>query len=105
MQYAPTCGNGIHGYRITPILELNEIQNYREKNMYIHCAQGHGRTGLFTALLLLERGIVSNVEDALALLQLKRPKLRINKRQMEFLQMYWQKQQQENSWTIDEKKM
>lgn len=52
---------------------------------YIHCGQGHGRTGLFTALLLATRGEVSTLEEALALLRSKRPKLVVTSKQKEFV--------------------
>lgn len=52
---------------------------------YIHCGQGHGRTGLFAALLLARRGEVSTLEEALALLRRNRPKLSLTSKQNEFV--------------------
>ena len=49
--------------------------------IYIHCAQGHGRTGTFTALLLLLTRRASSVEEALAKLQEARPAVRISSAQ------------------------
>jgi hypothetical protein len=34
--------------------------------LYIHCAQGHGKTGLLAAALLLRRGIAEDAADAVA---------------------------------------
>jgi hypothetical protein len=52
---------------------------------YIHCGQGHGRTGLFTALLLAKQGRVSTPEEALAFLKSKRPKLALTAKQKAFV--------------------
>ena len=52
---------------------------------YIHCGQGHGRTGLFTILLLAKRGMVSTPEEALAFLKSKRPKLALTAKQKAFV--------------------
>jgi hypothetical protein len=55
---------------------------------YIHCAQGHGRSGLFAALLLLKQGQVSTIEEALILLKNKRPKLTLTKAQNVFVRTF-----------------
>lgn len=52
---------------------------------FIHCAQGHGRTGLFTCAYLIEHDIAQNVESALTLLVAARPALRLNREQRLFL--------------------
>jgi protein-tyrosine phosphatase len=51
-------------------------------NLYIHCAEGHGRTGLFAAALLLHRGHCSSPDDAIRFIQSKRPLVRLGKRQL-----------------------
>lgn len=56
-----------------------------EGKLYIHCAQGHGRTGLFTSILLIRRGVVSNLDEALALLKAKRPALALTPEQKQFV--------------------
>lgn len=61
------------------------IEKIGEGNIYIHCAQGHGRTGLFTSILLIDRGVVSNFEEALALLKNKRPALTLTPQQKRFV--------------------
>ncbi|MHB8865285.1 MAG: phosphatase domain-containing protein [Pirellulaceae bacterium] len=50
--------------------------------MFIHCAQGHGRTGLITALLLVAKGDVQNADDALLKVQASRPFVRLNAAQL-----------------------
>lgn len=53
--------------------------------IYIHCAQGHGRTALFAACLLLHRGLVATADEGLALIQSRRPHARLNAVQDWFL--------------------
>ena len=43
------------------------------EHVYIHCAQGHGRTGLVALAVLLERNVVVSIDEGLALLKSKRP--------------------------------
>lgn len=84
------------GYLSLPILDasipgtseqLEQLhQKTQGKSLYIHCAQGHGRTGLLTAYLLVKRGICHTTSDALELLQKTRPKLNINSQQKRFLE-------------------
>ena len=45
---------------------------------YIHCAEGHGRTGIITAALLLRTKKASSVEHAIELVQDARPRARLN---------------------------
>ncbi|MDI1435366.1 protein-tyrosine phosphatase family protein [Polyangium sorediatum] len=47
----------------------------------VHCAQGHGRTASFVALLLCRRGITSTVEEAIALIHDGRPLARMSRSQ------------------------
>jgi len=51
-------------------------------NIYIHCAEGHGRTGLFAAAQLLQRGDFNTPEDALNYVKSKRPLVRLGMRQL-----------------------
>jgi hypothetical protein len=48
-----------------------------EGGILIHCAQGHGRSAALAAALLIERGLVENLEDAERLLTAARPKARL----------------------------
>jgi protein-tyrosine phosphatase len=50
-------------------------------HVYIHCAEGHGRTGLFAAAILLYIGHSQHPSDALRFIQSKRPLVRLSKRQ------------------------
>jgi len=51
-------------------------------NIYIHCAEGHGRTGLFAAVLLLYIGHSMTPDEALQFIRSKRPLVRLGQRQL-----------------------
>jgi protein-tyrosine phosphatase len=53
--------------------------------VYIHCAQGHGRTGTLAAAILIVRGHAASVEEAVARLQQVRPRLDLSRSQVAFL--------------------
>ncbi len=53
-----------------------------EGPVYIHCAQGRGRSAAAVAALLLARGLAATPEEAVRLLKSKRPGVRVNGRQM-----------------------
>ena len=55
------------------------------KSVFIHCAQGHGRTALFTSILLVKLGISSNYCDAHKLILISRPKATLSGSQERFL--------------------
>lgn len=53
--------------------------------IYIHCAQGHGRTGMFVAAVMIARGLANEPTDALRLIRSIRPGVRLKPRQWAFL--------------------
>lgn len=53
--------------------------------IYIHCAEGHGRTGLFAASMLLASGRASTPAEALQFIRSKRPAVRLGTRQLRSL--------------------
>lgn len=55
--------------------------------IFIHCAQGHGRTTMFAALLLITKGFAKNADDALEQIRTVRPKARLNRHQRRFLEL------------------
>ena len=79
-------------YRVLPILDattpgqdalatlLNEVSGTRG-GVYIHCAEGHGRTGLVAAALLLLLDDAKEPNEAMALVRDRRPKARLNELQ------------------------
>jgi hypothetical protein len=51
--------------------------------LYLHCALGHGRTGMVAACLLIALGRAGSASDALARVRAARPRARLNRRQRE----------------------
>ncbi len=54
--------------------------------VYIHCAQGHGRTGLVAAAVMVAKGQAATEEEAVAVLTSARPRLALGKNQLAFLE-------------------
>lgn len=54
----------------------NELRDYRG-GIYIHCAQGHGRSATVAGALLLARGLAATPEEAEALVVKARPKVHL----------------------------
>ena len=54
-------------------------------DVYIHCAEGHGRTALVATSLLLARGDVQSAEEANAWVLDRRPLTRLNAAQRKTL--------------------
>ena len=82
-------------YRCFPILDgsITEVSSFAEfaceiakseQRIYIHCAQGHGRTSMFTCLLLIAQKKYNNVDEAMAFIQQKRPRANMRKQQWLF---------------------
>ena len=63
---------------------VRQVANSPEAT-YIHCAQGHGRTGVLVAAVLVSRGVHATVDEAVAALDAARPRANLNRRQVEFL--------------------
>jgi hypothetical protein len=61
--------------RVAPV--LRELAS-RPTSLYVHCAQGHGRTGMIAAALLVARGEAPDARAALALVQRARPGVRLS---------------------------
>ncbi len=80
------------GYRCLPILDasvpdkeellitVKEIADLQGR-LYIHCAEGHGRTGMFSAVFLLYTGRAETAGEAVAAVWEKRPKARLSAKQ------------------------
>ncbi len=87
----------IEHYVAFPILEagirsvedlIQCIDALPETGVYIHCAQGHGRTGFFTCAYLLRRGKVQTLPQALEWLRRVRPKAKLRQGQIAFLEAH-----------------
>lgn len=57
-----------------------------EEHVFIHCAQGHGRTGLAAIALLLHRGVVGEIEEGLVQLRNIRPGISLSSAQRSCLE-------------------
>ena len=79
-------------YRCYPTLDANPLDPLSllhaarellgvQDRAYIHCANGHGRTGTLAGAVLLLGGRSETVEDAVDYLQTRRPGLTLNPRQ------------------------
>jgi len=86
-------------YRSFPILDgaapapealRAAVGSLRPGRTFIHCAQGHGRTGLFALAVLLSSGVARGVEDGLRMLLAVRPGIRLSKEQYKCIQVYAQ---------------
>jgi hypothetical protein len=64
------------------LISLVRLIRGARRPIYIHCAQGHGRTGLVAAALLLANGSARTVEEAVAMVQAVRPLVRLKASQM-----------------------
>ena len=85
------------GYCSFPILDgsaptveaLHAVVNsLRPGRTFVHCAQGHGRTGLFALAVLLSSGAAKAAEDGLQLLRAARPGIRLNRIQRQCIWNY-----------------
>jgi hypothetical protein len=64
------------------------VSQLRPGTTFIHCAQGHGRTGLFALAVLLTSGAVRSVDEGLSLLASIRPAIRLSPQQAECIRAY-----------------
>jgi hypothetical protein len=85
------------GYRCFPILDgaaptpealRAAVASLRPGRTYVHCAQGHGRTGLFALAVLLDSGAARSVEDGMRMLSAVRPAIRLSREQERCIEMY-----------------
>ena len=93
----PAHCRGLPGYQALPILDASVpradqldglFSRLRPGRTFIHCAQGHGRTGLVAAAFLIFSGEAPSAACALRRLQAVRPRLRLNRGQQAFLDAY-----------------
>lgn len=82
------------GYRSFPILDAEVpsaavmspfLESIPEGRVYLHCAQGHGRTGVVALCLLFHQGRIEDVEEGLKKLRKARPGLGLNRKQRSFV--------------------
>lgn len=51
------------------------------RDVYVHCAHGHGRSATVLAAVLINEGKAADADEAVALMRRARPKVRLNKKQ------------------------
>lgn len=97
---APSAIRSQDCYRSFPILDASippendlevMLEVIKEGRTYVHCAQGHGRTGLFALALLAHRGQIDTVSQGLKLLRKVRPAVSLNQEQYLFIRQYLNK--------------
>jgi protein-tyrosine phosphatase len=71
-----------------PLALRRAVAGLRPGKTFVHCAQGHGRTGLFALALLIERGQISSYEEGISKLTAVRPGLMLNAKQQTFMRKY-----------------
>ncbi len=85
------------GYRCFPLLDgaaptpdalRQAVSSLQPGRTFVHCAQGHGRTGLFALALLLSSGAAHAVDEGLRMLKAARPGIRLNHEQQRCIQAY-----------------
>jgi protein-tyrosine phosphatase len=90
-----------HDYYSLPILDgcgiselslVTQLKNIFEEDrvLFIHCAEGHGRTGMVAAAAMLLKGIADQPEAAIRFVQDRRPKVRLNQEQTRAVTAAWE---------------
>lgn len=68
------------------LIELIRELALIDGRVFIHCAHGHGRTGLVAALLLIATKNASTVDGAIDAVKSARPRVGLNRKQMKAVQ-------------------
>lgn len=93
--FPQTVRETLQNYVSFPILEASTrpfdelcacIDSLPTSGLYIHCAQGHGRTGFFACAFLLRKHLASSFQDAVSRVTTTRPGIRLRHAQAAFLQ-------------------
>jgi hypothetical protein len=90
----PRCIRKREGYCCLPVLDNGcpapaqiragvawLMENHARGRVYVHCAAGHGRSATVVVAYLLTIGRVRSVEEGVALLRSKRPRVYLNRDQ------------------------
>ncbi len=84
-------------YRSFPILDgaapnpealAEAVDRWGRGTIFIHCAQGHGRTGLFALAVLLRSAKARTLEEGLRMLQQARPGIRLSRAQRRCIEAF-----------------
>jgi protein-tyrosine phosphatase len=77
-RFGYVCFPILDGGAPTPEALREAVGRLRPGTTFIHCAQGHGRTGLVALAVLLTSGAARDIEDGLQILRAARPGIRLN---------------------------
>ncbi|BBM85798.1 dual specificity protein phosphatase family protein [Candidatus Uabimicrobium amorphum] len=69
-----------------PLIDFIKDLALCDKKIYIHCAQGHGRTSMITCVLLVFQEKVSSPQQAMEQIQQKRPRANMTRRQWQLVE-------------------
>jgi len=64
------------------------VDSLRPGKTFVHCAQGHGRTGLFAMAYLIKNRAGISIQEGLRILRAARPGIRLNREQLRCLEDY-----------------
>jgi protein-tyrosine phosphatase len=73
--------------------QLIESLSTRPETMYIHCAQGHGRSALVAAAVLLARGDATSIDGAMEQIRCVRSRVKLGVTQRALLEAWWSQAQ------------
>lgn len=85
------------GYVTFPILDASApdpqalraaVSRLQPGATFVHCAQGHGQTGLFALAVLLSSGAVKDVQEGLSMLANARPAIQLSPEQIKCVRAY-----------------
>jgi protein-tyrosine phosphatase len=85
----------LDGSAQTPEALRRAVASLRPGRTFIHCAQGHGRTGLFALAFLLHSGAARSIEDGLQMLRAARPRIHLNKEQQQCIRAFGKRLKEE----------
>jgi protein-tyrosine phosphatase len=86
-------------YRCFPILDgaaptpealRQSVTSLRPGRTFVHCAQGHGRSGLYALAILLSSGVARTVVEGLQMLRAARPGIALNREQQQCIRAFAQ---------------
>jgi hypothetical protein len=78
----------LDGSALTPEALRQAVESLRPGRTFVHCAQGHGRTGLFALAMLLSSRTAGTVEECLRMLTAVRPGIHLSRAQFRCIRAY-----------------
>ncbi|CAD7705347.1 unnamed protein product [Ostreobium quekettii] len=67
------------------------------RNVYVHCAHGHGRSVLVLCACLIQGNHAADYSEAIRIIKSRRPRVKMNKRQNAAFQSWMQKRQENDT--------